>query len=98
MAPELILKETQRLACRLHREQGIPMKQACKLAARATFRTLGRPGKGGLGQLEPLKAAAADPQVTAIREAVTPWLWIFSLFGFGMSLLNTRRISRRACT
>ena len=39
------------------------------------------------------KAAQLEP-VKAAREAVSPWLWVLSLFSFGMALMNTRRIGR----
>ncbi len=32
--------------------------------------------------------------VGTLREAVSPWLWAFSLAGFGMTVLNTRRIAK----
>jgi hypothetical protein len=43
---------------------------------------------------EKSKAAAAIAPIKAVREAVTPWLWVTSLIGFGMGLLNSRRIAK----
>ena len=57
----------------------------------------------GLGQvdIEPIdafaeksQAAAALAPIKAVREAITPWLWVTSLIGFGLGLLNTRRIAK----
>jgi hypothetical protein len=31
-------------------------------------------------------------EVTQISGMVSPWLWILSIFGFGMALLNTKRV------
>ncbi|MGI0150055.1 MAG: hypothetical protein ACREDF_11070 [Thermoplasmata archaeon] len=83
MTTQEIQKEVERLACKLHKERGIPMKQACALACRAVLRTLGRPPGSGLGQNEGafanIKAAGEAAPVKAVREAVSPWLWILSL-------------------
>lgn len=43
--------------------------------------------------LTDLTKAADDPLVAAFRNAISPWLWVTSLIGFGMGLLNTRRIA-----
>jgi len=40
------------------------------------------------------KAAADLAPIKAIREAISPWLWVTSLIGFGMGLLNSRRIAK----
>jgi hypothetical protein len=40
------------------------------------------------------KAAAAIAPIKALREAISPWLWVTSLIGFGMGLLNSRRIAK----
>lgn len=40
------------------------------------------------------KAAADIAPIKAVREAISPWLWVTSLIGFGMGLLNSRRIAR----
>lgn len=82
-----IQKEVERLAIKLHRERGIPMKQACALACRAVMRTLGRPPGSGLGQeevgtLTRLKTAGEAAPVKAVREAVSPWLWVLSIASF----------------
>jgi hypothetical protein len=78
-------------ARRLHQELGLPIEQAARLAVRGALRA------SGLGQDEVFKtvqtAADAGP-LKQIREAVSPWLWITSLVGFGLALLNTRRITK----
>ena len=43
--------------------------------------------------LSTVQAAADAGPLKQIREAVSPWLWVTSVIGFGMGLLNTRRIS-----
>lgn len=57
----------------------------------------------GLGQVdieavdafaEKSQAVAAIAPIKAVREAITPWLWVTSLIGFGLGLLNTRRIAK----
>lgn len=93
MTKEKIVQEVDRLACKLHKEQGIPMKQACALACRAVQRTMARtgvpgfgpPGPPGLGQeaaFASIKAAGESAPVKAVREAVSPWLWTLSIFSF----------------
>lgn len=53
----------------------------------------------GLGEdappaiLSDMAKVGNDPLIAAIRNAVSPWLWVTSLIGFGMGLLNTRRIA-----
>ncbi len=42
----------------------------------------------------PFEALASKPEFKQAREKLTPWLWVFSMFGFGMALLNTWRIKR----
>lgn len=39
-----------------------------------------------------VKSAAEMAPIKAVREAISPWLWVTSVVGFGMGLLNTRRI------
>jgi hypothetical protein len=51
-------------------------------------------GVTGLGQVELLNTAADAPLIKEAREAVSPWLWVMSVAGFGMALMNTRRIAR----
>jgi hypothetical protein len=39
-------------------------------------------------------APTAPSAILKAHAAISPWLWIFSLAGFGMALMNTRRISK----
>lgn len=48
----------------------------------------------GMGQDSILTQAAQFEPIKEVREAVSPWLWVLSLTGFGMTVLNTRRIAR----
>lgn len=90
-----IVKQASQLACKLHKEHGIPHRQACMMASRAILRVLGRPPGAGMGQATAALARAAElAPIKATREAVTPWLWVLSVFGFGMAILNTRRIGK----
>jgi len=43
--------------------------------------------------LAQMRAYGDLESVKAVREAITPWLWVTSLIGFGMGLMNTRRIA-----
>jgi hypothetical protein len=40
-----------------------------------------------------LKEAADLEPIKAVRDAVSPWLWVTSIGGFVMALINTRRIA-----
>lgn len=82
MTREQTVKEVNRLACKLHKEQGIQMPQACALAYRAVMRTLGHPPGSGLGQeriLATFKETGESAPVKTVREAVSPWIWVISL-------------------
>lgn len=95
MTKEEIVKETSKVACRLNKLHGIPHRKACLIAARAVLRVLGRPPGSGMGQATAALAKAAElAPIKAAREAVSPWLWVFSVVSFGMAVLNTRRIGR----
>lgn len=41
-----------------------------------------------------LKEAADLEPIKAVRDAVSPWLWVTSIGGFVMALINTRRIAK----
>lgn len=83
------------LAIRLHRERGIPLDRACVIAARSVA-YLHSSGMEGLGQLDPgvLSRAAQYEPIRVVRESVTPWLWVLSVGGFIMAIVNTRRIAK----
>ncbi len=81
-------------AARLVLERGISPPEAVRMAARAAVQ-IAEGGGLGVGQVPDVVAAAVDaPPVKAVREAVTPWLWILSLVSFGMAVTNYERISR----
>ena len=46
------------------------------------------------GKPSPLDSFSQKPEFKQMREKVTPWLWVFSMFGFGMAMLNTYRIKK----
>lgn len=82
--------EARRLA-----DAGWDPREAAIAAARATGRLLR--GRGaGVGQTEVLAAArdvAEQPTVKAVREAVSPWLWVLSVISFGLAITNARRVA-----
>lgn len=63
-----------------------------------------RPSLPGSLTMEGLGLAPTDPlaQIPALQEAtaeaqkvstvISPWLWVFSVIGFGLGLLNTKRV------
>ncbi len=55
--------------------------------------------QGGLGEEvdeggDPLSDLAQKPEFKAASEKIRPWIWVFSIFGFGMALINTHRIKK----
>lgn len=94
MTDEELAKQVAGVARKLRRERGIPYSQACALASRAVLRVLGQPPRAGMSQATALTKAAQLEPIRMAREAVSPWLWIFSLTGFGLTILNTRRIAK----
>jgi len=77
--------------------RGYHPKAAKRIVMEKAREILGRPVRAGMGQDEGenilVKAANLEP-VKAAREMVSPWLWVTSLVGFGMAILNTRRIAK----
>jgi hypothetical protein len=81
-------------------QQGIPRTQAVSLVQKAIARMWAEKNasRSGLGDtadavLTDLKNAGEAAPIKAVRDAITPWLFVFSIVGFGMGLMNTRRIS-----
>lgn len=78
-------------------EMGVDPKVAARKVWEASDRVLAAAQRSGIGAFEPVeairKAAEAEP-VKRVRETVSPWLWVLSIIGFGLGLLNTRRIAR----
>ncbi len=69
------------------------------LVSEATGRVLARtPLPAGMGQeediLAKISAAGNVQEIAAVREAVSPWLWILSCVGFVMTTMNTKRIAK----
>lgn len=77
--------------------RGYHPKAARRIIMDKSREILGRCPAAGVGQGEGenilVKAANLEP-VKAAREMVSPWLWVTSLVGFGMAILNTRRIAK----
>lgn len=93
----------RRTAFQLMQERGLSEPDACRIAARSVLRAAGLPLPAGLGAdpapgtpaiLSQVAAVGNDPMVTALRNAVSPWLWVSSLIGFAMGIMNTRRIGQ----
>ena len=81
-------------------QRGVPRGQAISLVQRAIARMWAEQAasRSGLGDtadavLTELKTAGDAAPIKAVRDAVTPWLFAFSLVSFGLGLMNTRRIS-----
>lgn len=79
--------------------QGYHPKAARRIVCTALLRVLKSRGieVAGMGQEDPeniLMRAADISAIKTARETVSPWLWVLSVIGFGMTLLNTRRIAR----
>jgi hypothetical protein len=66
---------------RMYHSLGEPMETAVE---KAVSEELSRRASGVPAPSVVLKAQAV----------ISPWLWIFSIVGFGMALINTRRISK----
>jgi hypothetical protein len=83
--------------------RGVPREEAVEIASELAIRAALSKYGSGLGQVEVQpydvwadrsKQYAAVAPIKAMREAVTPWLWVTSLIGFGMGILNSRRIAK----
>lgn len=74
---------------RLRIESGLTHEQMHEATLRACGKYLGTLGNPGTNEV--VMPVAAIEQV---RQAVSPWLWVFSLVGFGMAVVNSRRIAK----
>jgi hypothetical protein len=77
--------------------RGVPRDRAVTLVHRAIARMWADQPGSGLGAevdtvLATMKTAGESAPVAAVRSAITPWLWAFSVISFGMSVVNARRI------
>jgi len=71
--------------------QGVPKDQAVRIAVNALHDVVSdaEVNERGLGQISP-----DEPIIKAVRESISPWLWIFSVVSFGLGLMNTHRIKK----
>jgi hypothetical protein len=85
--------------------RGYSKEEAIRISSEMAVVAMKKKYPGGFGGIpvtpEPLdslsaesQAAAAIPIIKTMREAISPWLWLTSLIGFGMGLLNSRRIAK----
>lgn len=73
------------------RARGIPDSVSRPMLERAVRKhcdLLCAPSAGGLGQF------AESEELRQVRETISPWLWIASIAGFAMTVLNSHRIAR----
>lgn len=64
-------------------------------ALRSTLQSTSGVGQFTIPTTSPSGSPAVEPeQFRKVREAISPWLWILSVAGFGMAMLNTFRIKR----
>jgi bacterioferritin-associated ferredoxin len=98
MTDKQIVEAICTTAERLMKEHGLSQLAACRMAARAVLRAAGKRIPAGLGEgeapkvLAEIQAAGDLAPVKALRDAISPWLWVSSLIGFAMGIMNTRRI------
>jgi len=104
----LVLEKLATLAARQYMRLGVPRERAIALGtemamkAAKVYEETGEfmlPSDGlGASEMDAIAAqsqAAADlAPIKAVREAISPWLWVTSLIGFGMGLLNSNRIAK----
>jgi hypothetical protein len=87
--------------------RGVPREKAIEIATEMAVRAVKEkyPGLQGMGDIpvnpQPLDTLAQESQSAAniaviktVRDAVSPWLWVTSLIGFGFSILNRRQIAK----
>lgn len=76
--------------------RGHPKGEAVRMACLAASRVASRPA--GMGQEEPKLVLASEEGpngiVAEVRSKVSPWLWVLSVAGFVMTLVNSRRITK----
>lgn len=75
---------------------GMPKKEAVRVATEA-LADLVR-ARGGIESFHGLGQTVDIPDapdiVKQVQQKISPWLWLVSLTGFGLALLNTSRISK----
>lgn len=75
--------------------KGYPKREAVRIACQASLRVVSKK-PAGMGQ-EPklVLSSEAGPNgiVAEVRSKVSPWLWVLSIAGFGLTVINSRRIT-----
>ena len=82
----LVLEATER--AKAYCLRGVPCQEAVDRAVHDVL------SPAGLGQVDLLTEAAQAEPIKAVRETISPWLWILSVVGFGLAILNTQRIAK----
>ncbi len=73
-------------------------EEITRAVTRAFLRS--RPHDAGMGEEvdeggdDPLGKLTSSPEFQEAREKIQPWIWVLSIFGFGMALINTHRIKK----
>lgn len=70
-------------------QQGMSREDAIAVVSEAIIEVL---QPEGLGQAFAERIAKVET-IEKAKEFISPWLWVFSIVGFGLALLNTRRVS-----
>jgi hypothetical protein len=80
---------------------GMPKQQAIDVSCRALCDIVkSREGLGAepdmsfLTPVAPTSPVGAPSAISEVHKIINPWLWIFSIVGFGLAVLNTQRIAR----
>lgn len=78
---------------------GMPRQQATRIATDALAdvvrsRNAEHVAMGLYGLGDTVNIPDAPEVVKEIQQKISPWLWVFSVLGFGMAVMNTRRISK----
>lgn len=86
--------------------RGYAQEEAIRISSEMAVAAMKKKYPGGFGAVpvtpEPLDSLAVESQaaaniapIKALREAISPWLWLFSSVGFIMGIVNYRRIGRQ---
>lgn len=76
--------------------RGIPKDEAVRRACLAAAKISRK--RFGMGQEEPKLVLSSEEGpsgiVAEVRSKVSPWLWVLSIAGFGLTVINSRRITK----
>lgn len=75
--------------------RGVPKGEAIRRACLAAANVARRPA--GMGQEPKLVLSSEEGPsgiVAEVRSKVSPWLWVLSIAGFGLTVINSRRITK----